>query len=127
MTVTQSATGPETETRTKLFIGGEERAPASAGYYQLHNPARPDELVGEAANGSPEDIDAACKAAQEAFPAWAALSYAERADYLRKVADYLVADKEDLDFRINLDDRNDPARRSLPALCRNGGTARQRR
>jgi acyl-CoA reductase-like NAD-dependent aldehyde dehydrogenase len=78
------------------------RAPVNAGYYQLHNPARPDELVGEAASGTPEDIDAACKAAQAAFPAWASLSYAERADYLRKIADYLVADKEDLGYRINL-------------------------
>jgi acyl-CoA reductase-like NAD-dependent aldehyde dehydrogenase len=95
-------TATQTETRTELFIGGEVRAPVNAGYYPLHNPARPDELVGEAASGTPEDIDAACKAAQAAFPAWAALSYAERADYLRKIADYLVADKEELGYRINL-------------------------
>jgi acyl-CoA reductase-like NAD-dependent aldehyde dehydrogenase len=95
-------TATQTETRTELFIGGEERAPHNSDYYQLHNPARPEELVGEAASGTPEDIDAACKAAQAAFPAWAALSYAERADYLRKIADYLVADKEELNFRINL-------------------------
>jgi len=95
-------TATQTETRTELFIGGEERAPHNSDYYQLHNPARPEELVGEAASGTPEDIDAACKAAQAAFPAWAALSYAERADYLRKIADYLVADKKDLEFRINL-------------------------
>lgn len=95
-------TATQTETRTELFIGGEERAPQNSDYYPLHNPARPDELVGEAASGTREDIDAACKAAQAAFPAWSALSYAERADYLRKIADYLVADKEDLNFRINL-------------------------
>ncbi|MCH8070955.1 MAG: aldehyde dehydrogenase family protein [Proteobacteria bacterium] len=95
-------TATQTATRTELFIGGEERAPGGSDYYQLYNPARPDELVGEAASGTPEDIDAACKAAQAAFPAWAALSYAERADYLRKIADHLVADKKDLEFRINL-------------------------
>ena len=95
-------TATQTETRTELFIGGEERAPGGSDYYPLYNPARPVELVGEAASGTPEDIDAACKAAHAAFPAWAALSYAERADYLRKIAAHLVADKADLDFRINL-------------------------
>lgn len=88
--------------RTELFIDGEERAPGGSGYYELHDPARPGELVGKAASGTPDDIDAACEAAQSAFPAWAALSYAERADYLQKIADHLVADKEDLESRINL-------------------------
>lgn len=102
MTATQSATTTQSDTRTELFIGGEERTPVKSGYYQLHNPARPGELVGEAASSTPEDVDAACQAAHAAFPAWAALSYAERADYLRKIAEYLVADKEDLDYRIKL-------------------------
>jgi len=95
-------TDTRNETRTELFIGGEVRPPVNADYYKLHNPARPEEVVGEAASASPADVDAACKAAHAAFPAWAALSYTERADYLRKIADYLVADKEDLDYRINL-------------------------
>ena len=88
--------------RTTLFIDGEERQPAGKEYYQLHNPARPDEVVGEAASGTPEDVDAACRAAHEAFPAWAALSYAERADYLTKIAKHLTADEADLNFRIKL-------------------------
>jgi len=69
---------------------------------QLHNPARPDEFVGEAASATPDDIDVACKAANTAFPAWAALSYAERADYLTKIAEHLTADEADLNFRIKL-------------------------
>ncbi len=88
--------------RTELYIDGEERQPAGKEYYQLHNPARPDELVGEAASATPDDIDVACKAAHAAFPAWAALSYAERADYLTKIASHLTADEADLNFRIKL-------------------------
>ncbi len=88
--------------RTELFIDGEERQPAGKEYYQLHNPARPDEFVGEAASATPDDIDDACKAAHAAFPAWAALSYAERADYLTKIAKHLTADDKDLNFRIKL-------------------------
>ncbi len=74
--------GKDSMVRTELFIDGEERQPADKEYYQVPNPARPDELVGEAASATPHDIDIACKAAHAAFPAWAALSYAERADYL---------------------------------------------
>jgi len=88
--------------RTELYIDGEDREPAGDKYYPLHNPARPAEIVGEAASGSPGDVDAACKAAHAAFPAWAALSYAERGDYLTKIAAHLTADEVDLNFRINL-------------------------
>ena len=94
--------GKDSAVRTELYIDGEDREPAGDKYYQLHNPARPDEFVGEAASASPGDVDAACKAAHAAFPAWAALTYAERADYLTKIAAHLTADEADLNFRINL-------------------------
>ncbi len=94
--------GKDSLVRTELYINGEERQPAGEKYYQLHNPACPDELVGEAASATPDDVDAACKAAHAAFPAWAALSYAERADYLRKIAAHLTADEAELNSRIKL-------------------------
>ena len=94
--------GQDSAVRTELYIDGEDREPAGDKYYQLHNPARPEELVGEAASASVDDVDAACKAAHAAFPAWAALTYAERADYLTKIAAHLTADEADLKFRINL-------------------------
>lgn len=94
--------GKDSTVRTELYIDGEERQPTGKEYYELHNPARPQEVVGEAAAATPDDIDAACNAAHAAFPAWAALSYAERADYLRKIADHLTADEADLNFRIRL-------------------------
>ncbi len=88
--------------RTELYIGGEERQPTGQKYYQLHNPARPEEFVGEVASATPDDIDVACKAAHAAFPSWAALSYAGRADYLRKIAKHLTADEAELKSRIRL-------------------------
>jgi len=88
--------------KTGLYIDGERRQPGGENYYQLYNPSRPDELVGEAASATLGDIDAACEAAHTAFPAWAALSYAKRADYLRKIAEHLTADEAELESRISL-------------------------
>ncbi len=87
---------------TQLFIDGALRPSADAGTYAIHNPARPDELVGHAAKATTADIDTACKAAHAAFPAWSAKSYAERAELLMAIADHLVADEEDVKYRSRL-------------------------
>jgi len=87
---------------TGLFIDGAARPAAEGRTYALHNPARPDELVGHAAAASPEDVDAAVRAAHAAFPAWAALSYAERAAYLTGIAEGLTADEADVAYRSRL-------------------------
>lgn len=92
-----------TETiHTQLFIDGNWQSSSSGDEYAIHNPARPDEVVGFAANANVDDVDLACKAAHNAFPSWTALSYQERANYLRKVADHLVADADELKSRIHL-------------------------
>ena len=59
-------------------------------------------LVGYAANADSRDVDLACDAASAAFSEWSELSYQKRADYLTKVADYLVEDAQELENRINL-------------------------
>ena len=87
---------------TGIYIDGVAR-PAEAGRtYELFNPARPDELVGHAALASKNDVDAAVKAAHAAFPAWSRTSYAERAAKLHEIADYLVSDQQDVDYRSRL-------------------------
>ncbi len=96
---TQTIDAPVT---TGLYIGGESRAATGGGTYELFNPARPDQLVGHAADATPADVDAAAKAAHAAFPAWAALSYAERAAYLDKIVEELVADEADVAARARL-------------------------
>ena len=94
--------GEDSAVKTELYIDGEQRHPTGKKYYSLHNPARPAELVGEAACASTDDVDAACEAAHAAFPAWASLSCANRADYLRKIAGHLTADEAELKSRIRL-------------------------
>lgn len=87
---------------TGLFIDGEQRAADGKRTYDIFNPARPDELVGHAASASAGDVDAAVRAAHAAFPAWSALSYAERAAHLSKIADDLIADEADVTYRSRL-------------------------
>lgn len=87
---------------TNHIIDGEWVPSAGGERYEVRNPARPDELVGLAASGDREDIGRACEAASRAFPAWSALSYGERAAYLMKVAENLVADEADVAARIRL-------------------------
>ena len=87
---------------TQLYINGKARAASDGGTYPLHNPARPSELVGHVAAGTESDVDDAVRAAHSAFPAWSALSYAERAAQLNRVADLLVGDNAEVEARSRL-------------------------
>ncbi|MDO6729159.1 aldehyde dehydrogenase family protein [Marinovum sp. 2_MG-2023] len=87
---------------TQLFIDGAARPASDGGTYAIHNPARPAELVGRAAAGTPQDVEHAMQAAHRAFPAWAALGYDARADMLRKVAAAITQDMEEVDSRARL-------------------------
>lgn len=87
---------------TNLIIGGQWRPALGDSRYDICNPARPDELVGSAAMASREDVDRAVRAAHQAYPAWSRLSYGQRAEYLKKIADALVADQDELAGRIRL-------------------------
>lgn len=89
-------------TETQLLINGEWRPSSTVGQYVVRNPADPDEVVGKAARGDANDVNHAVESAHKAFPGWAALSFQERAEYLRKVDKVLVEDEEDLKFRIVL-------------------------
>lgn len=72
-----------------LLIDGAWRAAAAT--FERRNPARPGELVGRSAAGSPADVDAAFAAAHAAQPGWAALPAPSRGDVLRRAADLLEA------------------------------------
>ena len=87
---------------TGIFIGGAPRPATSGASYELYNPARPTELVGRAALSSKDDVDAAVQAAHGAYPAWSALSFAERADMLRRVAKAIAADEADVARRSEI-------------------------
>ena len=87
---------------TGLFIDGDSRPATGGRNYDLYNPARPRELVGHAAAASVADVEAAVQAAHAAFPAWAALGFAERAERLRAVAKALTGDGADVAARARL-------------------------
>ena len=89
-------------TTAQIIIDGEYRPAASGRTLDVNNPAHPDQIVGQVALADHEDVGAAIRAAHAAFPAWADLSYADRAEYLRKAAANLVSDEAHLDERIRL-------------------------
>ncbi len=73
------------EIKCNLFIDGEEKTPASGSYSTRENPAT-EEPVAQVAQGGPEDIDAAVRAAERAFSSWSKLAASERAKYLLRIA-----------------------------------------
>lgn len=87
---------------TRLYIDGQYCDALSGKTYPQYNPARPEELVGEVASAGVEDVNLACEAARVAMPKWAALSYQERAQYLLKIADHLLANPQELQTRVAL-------------------------
>lgn len=107
---------------TEIFVNGESRPASDGKTYAIHNPARPDELVGNAASATAKDVDDAVRAAHSAFPAWSSLSYQERADILRSVAKKLSEDEEDIKYRSRLFTREHGkiARETLMEMSRLG-------
>ncbi len=91
-----------TLTLTNLMIDGDWRPAAGGRRYPVRNPANPDEIVGEAARADKDDVDQAVNAAAKAFPAWAGLSFRARADYLKQIAQRVVADQDELRARSRL-------------------------
>src|SRR5215470_5762594 len=78
-----------------VFIGGEWVAPAGSGRIAVENPAT-EEVVAEVAEGSGADVERAVAAARAAFPAWSALTRAQRADHLQALAARLNERKEEM-------------------------------
>ncbi len=87
---------------TNLLINGTWRPASDGGSYPAINPARPTEVLGHIAAGTPADVDDAFAAARTAAPGWAALSHAERAAHFANVVDALTADETHLQERIAL-------------------------
>src|SRR5689334_7892604 len=69
----------------RLFIGGEWCDPSGGEYFATVNPATAKPLI-DVAQGTAKDVDAAVRAAREAFPAWSGLSGHARARYLYALA-----------------------------------------
>ena len=84
-------------------IGGVRMAASGGAYYSIRNPARPAECLGEFANSTPADADAALGAAEAAALAWAATPGPQRGALLFRFADLLEASKDELARIITLE------------------------
>lgn len=80
----------------KNYIGGEWVAAQSGKTFTNTNPADTRELVTEYAQGSTADFAAAARAAQEAFPKWAATTPIARGRFLSKAGQILESRKAEL-------------------------------
>ena len=109
-----------TETKCDLFIDGEERAPKNGSYSERENPAT-EKPFAKIAQGGPEDIDAAVRAAERAFPKWSRLPASERAKYLLRIAQTL-SDSRDRIALVNTRETGKPIRES--AMVEIGGSVR---
>jgi 5-carboxymethyl-2-hydroxymuconic-semialdehyde dehydrogenase len=74
--------------RIEHLIGG--RKVAGRSYFESINPAT-QEVLAEVAAGGEGEVDAAVRAAKEAFPKWAGLAATERARLIRKLGDVIAA------------------------------------
>jgi len=81
----------QARTAGRNYVAGEWHAAAGGETYAKANPMRPSEIVGEFAASGAADVAAAAAAAEEAFPAWAALPLARRGAYLDAAAESLSA------------------------------------
>ncbi len=84
------------------FIGGELCAPVSSAYLDVYNPAS-GQVYAKVPDSDKRDVDAACAAAEKAFPQWAATSVDERSRILSRIADLIEARHEELAQAESLD------------------------
>ncbi len=75
--------------RNEIFLAGEWVAPQATSAIEVENPAT-EEVIATVPAGSAADVDRAVRAAQQAFPAWAATSGQERAKGLRRLHEALA-------------------------------------
>lgn len=90
--------------RVDHYIGGERVAPSSGEYFQSTNPATL-EVLYEAARGNAEDVRKAVAAARVAFesPAWGGLTPTKRGHLLRRLAELVGENADELARLESLD------------------------
>ncbi len=78
------------------FIAGKWTPSSGGNTYELHNPWRPSEVVGEFPSSSADDVRAAVEAAHAAYPAWSSMPAAKRGAILSKAADVIESRVEEI-------------------------------
>jgi len=94
--------------RDKLFIDGIWMAPVRGGSFEVIDPAT-EQVVHHAPAGTAEDIDAAVKAARQAFDhgPWPRMTGKARATVLRRISEIILARKQEL-ARLEVIDNGKP-------------------
>lgn len=87
---------------TGHFIGGEFEIPASAKTYTNTTPVDQSEL-GQVVEGTADDVDRACEAAEQAFSGWRDISGAERKKILHHFADKVEERAEEIALVESMD------------------------
>jgi 5-carboxymethyl-2-hydroxymuconic-semialdehyde dehydrogenase len=87
---------------TGHFIGGEFIIPKGAEYFENTTPTDNTGL-GQIVAGTSDDVDAACDAAMDAFPAWRDVPGAERKKLLNHFADMIVERADELALVESMD------------------------
>jgi aldehyde dehydrogenase (NAD+) len=90
------------EDRTSIYVGGEWIPSDGSGRIEVINPAT-EQVIAVVAEGTAADVDKAVAAARAAFPAWSATPPAERADYLQKAHEAIVARTDELTALLSKD------------------------
>ena len=90
------------------YINGELIAPESGQYLDNYDPSR-GQVYGEIPDSDAQDIDLAVKAAQKAFPGWAATPRQERSDMMLKIAQ-LIDDNHEMLAQAESRDNGKPVK-----------------
>ena len=77
------------------FIDGQRTLGASTETFANTSPIDQSD-IGQVAAGTAEDVATACRAAERAFPAWAAMPGSQRREVLHKVADAIEANAQEI-------------------------------
>ncbi|TCN55746.1 betaine-aldehyde dehydrogenase [Rhodococcus sp. SMB37] len=88
--------------RTKIYIGGQWVDSDCDGSIEVVDPAT-EQVIATVAEGVVSDVDRAVAAARAAFPAWSALSGAERAAYLGKISSLANSRVDELTATVSQD------------------------
>src|SRR5262245_29181375 len=99
------------------YIDGRWAAAIAGASFEKRNPADTRDLICVFPNSTAEDAQAAVDAARRALPAWRALSYDARAQFLYKAADRLAARQSEVAAALTREEG-----KSLPEA--NGETGR---
>ncbi|MEO8640357.1 aldehyde dehydrogenase family protein [Pseudomonas sp.] len=101
---TQSSNSYSIDPQTchRFYINGCWSAPAKPASLAVVNPAN-EEVVGQVARGSAEDVDRAVAAARAAFAGWSGTSTELRAHFLGKIHDLILERKEVFAQAISLE------------------------